>query len=332
MPLKWAVATVSLGKHSSHTLERKLSAAAGEGFQGIELVYGDLIQHAEENGLRPLDSAKRIRALCLDLRLTILSLSPLKNFEGNLSLPWVERIKTARHWIELAEAMGAAYVQVPAQFLEDSTGDEAIIIPELRALADEASKSGVGVAYEAVAWARFSLLWQDALRIVKLVDRPNFKLCMDSFHVHARLWGDCCAEDGLIPGGGDAVEESLAEFVTTCPKDRVAYLQLSDGSQHVPPLASDSPLFDGLEVRDARLVWSRTGRPFPLEDPGYLPVLQLAQSWLIDYHWNGWVSLEGFLDEAADERNGPEVMARRAAQSVKRLREELGGRVNGLLL
>ncbi|KAH8170845.1 xylose isomerase-like TIM barrel domain-containing protein [Sarocladium implicatum] len=323
---RWAVATVSLGKHASHTLERKLSAAAKDGFEGIELFYNDLVDHAKQNNVTPPESATRIRALCKELQLTVVSLSPLKNFEGNLTIPWSERLDTARYWVELAAAVGAAYVQVPAQFLNESTGSEAVVIPELQALADLAAGSSVGIAYEAVAWARFQPTWQEALQTIELVDRSNFKLCMDSFHVHARLWGDVRAAGGRIQGGDEAVTDSLAEFVATCPKERVAYLQLSDGSRFDPPLEDDSPLFNGLEVHDARLVWSRIGRPFPLEAPGYLPVMQVAQSWLVDYDWVGWVSLEGFLDETTQESHGPEAMAARARQSKDKVQQGLTGK------
>ena len=197
------------------------------------------------------------------------------------------------------------------------------MIPELQALAAVAAESSLGIAYESVAWARFQPTWQEALRTVELVGRPNFKLCVDSFHVHARLWGDICAEDGRISGGDEVVAKSMTEFVASCPKDKVAYLQLSDGSRFDPPLKDDSPLFDGLEVHEPSLVWSRTGRPFPLEAPGYLPVMQIAQSWLNDYRWAGWVSLEGFLDETMEESHGPEEMAVRARQSRDKVQHGL---------
>lgn len=45
-PNKWAIASVSLGKHPSHTLERKLATASREAFQAIQLVYADLFAHA----------------------------------------------------------------------------------------------------------------------------------------------------------------------------------------------------------------------------------------------------------------------------------------------
>ncbi|CAK5273523.1 unnamed protein product [Mycena citricolor] len=279
--------------------------------------------YAAQNQLPPLQAAEQIGALCKQLGLQILSLNPLKNFEGNLTVPLAERLAQAAEWVDLAAAAGAHSVQVPSQFAPHSTGDFAVIVPELRALADLAAARGVGVAYEAVAFAAHHATWQDSLRIAAAVGRAGFGLCLDSYHIHARLWGDPCAADGRRPGGERAVRDSMAEFLASCPRETVRYVQLSDASRLDPPLTDDSPLFDGLEVRDPRLAWSRSARPFPLEAPGYLPVVDIARTWLIDYGWDQWVSLEGFLAETEREENGPEVMAERARKSIDELYKRL---------
>jgi 4-hydroxyphenylpyruvate dioxygenase len=322
--LKWAVATVSLGRHPSHTLERKLASAAKHGFQGIELVHAELLAHARANGLTPIQSAQLVNKLCRQHGLEILSLNPLKNFEGNVNTSLQERLETAQEWIDLASAVGTRIIQMPSQFLSSSIDDASVIIPELQALADRAALSSLTIAYEAVAFAKFNYLWQHGLRIVEAVDRPNFALCLDSYHVHARIWGDPYARTGVLPRGNEHLDRSMSEFLEACPRERVLYLQLSDASKFDPPLTEDSPLFDGLEVKDARLAWSRSARPFPLESPGYFPVAEIAKTWLVDYAWEGWVSLEGFLAETEREENGPEVMAARARKSIRELSSRLG--------
>lgn len=324
---RWAVASVSLGKHPSHTLERKIQAAADHGFAGIELVHAELLAHAQSNQLTPIQSAEKVKSLCTSLGLEVLTLNPLKNFEGNLNVPLQQRLDAAREWMELAVAAGTSIVQMPSQFLHNATADENVIIPELRALADLAAQSNLKIAYEAVAFARFHGLWQDSLRIVEAVDRPNFGLCMDSFHIHARIWGDPWTEGGKLPNASNDLEESMKEFLARCPKERVLYMQLSDATRFSPPLTEDSPLFDGLEVKDHRLAWSRSARPFPLEPPGYFPVAEIAKTWLLDYGWEGWVSLEGFLKETEMEENGPEVMAKRARHSLEEVASRIGASV-----
>lgn len=321
---RWAIATVSLGRHPSHTLEQKITAASQNGFQGIELVHADLLAHAAQHDQSPMVSAKQVKELCRATSLEVLSLNPLKNFEGNLATSLQDRLETVKEWISLAVEVGTRHIQVPSQFLEHSTGDETLIISELRALADLAGKSGLSIAYEAVSWARFNPLWQDALRIVEAVGRPNFGLCMDSFHIHSRIWADAYAENGQLPDGPQMLQASMKEFLEKCPKEKIFYVQFSDASKFDPPLTDDSPLFEGLEVKDSRLAWSRNARPFPLEKPGYYPVAEIARTWLVEYGWEGWASMESFLEEAKLEQNTPAVMAARGRESVEKLLVAMG--------
>ncbi|OIW32716.1 putative 4-hydroxyphenylpyruvate dioxygenase [Coniochaeta ligniaria NRRL 30616] len=320
-PIKWAISSNSLGRHATHTLEWKCSAARQHGFHGIEIVYTELVEHAAAAAQAPADSARQLRAHCAALGLAIVTLNPLKYFEGNLSTSLETRLGQAQEWVELAALLGAPVVQMPSQFLEHSTASEAVIVPELRQLADLAAGSGITVAYEAVAFAAHNGLWQDGLRVVRAVDRPNFGLCLDTFHVHARIWGDAMAESGVQEGGDEALAASMREFVATCPRDKVVYMQLSDAGRFQPPLRWDSELFEGLEVRDPRLAWSRGNRPFPGE--GYFPVVDTARTWIGEYGWDGWVSIEVFLREAEEEENGPEVLVKRAMKAVQRVEKGL---------
>lgn len=320
---KWAVASVSLGRHPSHSLERKLQAAKNNDFSGIELVYNDLLVHAASHNQPTRASAVQIRDLCHRLSLEILTLNPFKNFEGNCSVSVQERLAIADEWFEVAVDVGTSIIQIPSQFLENSTGDVAVIVPELRTLADSAAAHGLKIAYEAVAFARHNALWQDSLRIVEAVNRPNFGLCLDSFHIHARIWGDACVPSGMLPHAMENLAKSMEEFLQKCPREKILYIQLSDASRFTPPLTDASPLLDDLEVRDSRLAWSRNFRPFPIEEPGYFPVVDIARIWLLDYGWDGWLSLEGFLSETEEQSNGPEVMARRARDSIAKLYAQL---------
>ncbi|KAJ4301121.1 hypothetical protein N0V90_003211 [Kalmusia sp. IMI 367209] len=321
--IKWAVSSISLGKHSSHTLERKIQAAATNGFDGLELVYNELSQHAASKSQSTIDSARQIGRFATNHSVTILTLNAFKNFEGNLQIPLDERLRQAQEWMDVALALGTRIIQVPSMFLPESTGEEKIIVSDLQALADLAAQYDLDIAYEAVAFAKHNALWQDSLRITKLVQRPNFRICMDSYHIHARLWSDACAKSGRLPGGDEALERSMKEFLSDCPKELVSYVQLSDASRWDPPLSMHDAAFDSLEIRDPRLLWSRIARPFPLEEPGYFPVVDVARTWLIDYAWDGWVSLEGFLKETDSEECGPEVMARRGRASIAKLLAQL---------
>lgn len=52
----------------------------------------------------------------------------------------------------------------------------------------------------------------------------------------------------------------------------------------------------GSENLEIRVLWSRIARPFPLEEPGYFLVVDIARKWLVEYGWQGWVSWKGFFE------------------------------------
>lgn len=157
--------------------------------------------------------------------MTILTINAFKSFEGNLEVPLRERLSQLQEWIDAALTLGTCIIQVPSMFLPASSGDRALIISELQAMADLAAQHDITIAYEAVAFAQHNGLWQDSLRITKKVNRPNFKICMDSYHIHARFWGDACATDGRLPDGDAAVEQSMQGFLSNCPKELISYMQ-----------------------------------------------------------------------------------------------------------
>ncbi|CAG9990360.1 unnamed protein product [Clonostachys byssicola] len=318
MPFKhrWAVASVSLGTHPSHTLECKIEALNKFGFDGIELVWSDLAQHAASRRQNMTESAKQIRDYADLHQITILSLNPFKFFEGNLGSGLDERLRQVREWCYIATVLNTQILQMPSQFLADSTGDEEIIVRELQEAADLAAQYGLSIAYEAVAWSPHNSRWQDAARIVESVARPNFGHCLDSFHIHAKLWGDARSADGKLPDADKVTNASLKELPGWFAKNKVMYIQLSDGARFDPPLKEDSPLMEGLEVKDYRLAWSRSARPFPLESPGYFPMENLVNCLFQEANWKGWISLEAFLKETKMQDNGPEEMAARARASV----------------
>jgi 4-hydroxyphenylpyruvate dioxygenase len=71
-------------------------------------------------------------------------------------------------------------------------------------------------------------------------------------------------DGGRVPGGDEAVRESLKRFLEMYPGEKVSYIQLSSGKLFDPPMKADDVLFEGLEIKDPRLAWSRGARPFPL--------------------------------------------------------------------
>ncbi|KAF7198395.1 3-dehydroshikimate dehydratase [Pseudocercospora fuligena] len=325
---KLASSTVSLGWHDAHTLPLKLQAAKSSGFKSVEVVHGDLEKEADRLGLSHNDCAIKIRQHCDELGLKVISIAPFENYEGSPS-PLAQRLRKAFEWIHIARVLGADIVQVPASFDHKSLAvSEDQIIEELRHLADAGlPKEGTDevtiiIAYEPMSWSVRSNTWQHALDLKHRVSRPNFKLCLDTYHILTKLWADCTMPDGKIPGGGQALKLSLYETLRLMQPEDVALVQLSDAERMQPPISHH-----GLRSMGKHYAWhwSGVGRIFPLEAEhgAYLPMLDITRTWLIDLGWSGWVSMEIFHKSMDEEERGPQYWAGRGMNSWERLRKTL---------
>lgn len=317
-----AITTSSLGLHPSHSLPEKIYAAASASFSAIEIVYKELEDYAlsQEPELSISDAAQVIAKLCSSVNLGVLSLNPFKNFEGHNS-PLEDRLESARNWLEIAAGLGANYLQVPSQFdTANSSGDWPRMVADLRELSTLAASYSVSIAYEAVAWGTYIDTWEGSLRVVQDVDRDNFGLCLDSFHVAARVWGDITVKSGMREDADSALQKSLDRFVETCPMDKIFYMQLSDGERFLPPLTPEHRFYS--EDLPPSICWSRNARPFPLEEElgAYLPVAAISHAWLKRKGWKGVVSMEIFdWRMRENESPRPNENVQRAVESLRKL-------------
>lgn len=316
-----AISTTCLGLHPSHSLPEKIQAAAANSFSAIEIVYQELEDYAlsQTPPISVLDAAEAISGLCLAANVCVLSLNPFKNFEGHAS-PLEERLERARSWLEIAKCLKAKYLQVPSQFdTEDRSGDWARMVLDLQALSELAASFSVDIAYEAVAWGADIDTWEGSLQMVQDVNRENLGLCLDSFHIAARVWGDNTVESGMKEDADLSLRKSLDRFVETCPLDKIFYVQFSDGEKFVPPLGPGHRFYQ--EDFSSSLTWSRNMRPFPLEEDlgAYFPVVEIAYAWLARKGWKGVISIEIFDWRMREESRRPNENAGRAFQSMQTL-------------
>ncbi|KAL2818627.1 xylose isomerase-like protein [Aspergillus granulosus] len=323
---KIAIGTSCLGQNPAHTLDLKIRAAAQHGFSGLEIVYSDLDRYSTLQNLPITTGAKQIRQLCDDLGLAILSLAPFENFEGTRS-PIQDRLAVAAAWLNIARILGATYLQVPAQYGDSCTGEETVIVSEMQQLADLASSASpvISVAYEPMSWSHFYPTWEDALRLTMLVDRPNFGLCLDTFHILTRLWASPFDTSGIYPDGPAKLADSLRRSVTDIPMNKLFYVQLSDAERFEPPFSKSHPWY--VEGEAPEFTWSKHARPYPLETDlgGYMPVTEVLQAWLIEKGFSGWVSMEIFDRRMRDETYKLETAAARGWKSWEKLQSDLTG-------
>ncbi|KAJ5408467.1 hypothetical protein N7509_002350 [Penicillium cosmopolitanum] len=321
---KLAIASLSLGQHPSHRLDHKIRASAEAGYEGIEVVYFELEAFSQAQNISIVEGAEKIRDLCQKLNLSILSLAPFENYEGDRS-PIEDRLAKAKHWIGIARILRAPYLQIPSNFKADAIGDRDVVISELRQISDigSAEEPVVSIAYEYLSWGTHCSTWQVALQYVNEVNRPNFGLCLDTFHEATKLWGDLFAASGRFPDSDEVLRESLNDFIANCPVEKIFFIQLSDGERFDPPFSKDHPWF--VEGEAPQFTWSKHARPFPFEhDHGaYLPVARISQAWILATGFTGWISMEIFDRGMRDKSSQPETAAMRGIESWKTLQTEL---------
>ncbi|KAK5061386.1 hypothetical protein LTR84_007928 [Exophiala bonariae] len=334
---KLGIATVSLGWHPSHTIERKIDSIANQGYLGVEIYHPDLVTFAEQNGLAHLQAASKIGDLCRARGIQVIALQPLFDFAGVLT-PLEDRLESARQYVRLARALGAGIIQVPSTYEPNSIGDENTIVEELRALADvgkeeileSPSSEAILFAYETLAWGVHHASLDDAVRIVNLVDRENFGLCLDTYHVLARTWADPHSANtgsGIIPGGVAALHATLQRFKEQCPVEKIFYVQLSDAERLQQPLSLGHPGYKSEWAHwDATMHWCVWGRLFPFESEfgAYFPMDEILRLWLKEKMWQGWVSMEIFHRDMDKESVGPEVLAERGYKSWLKIKDRIG--------
>ncbi|KAJ0162186.1 3-dehydroshikimate dehydratase [Colletotrichum tanaceti] len=321
-PLSFASCSIGLPRH---TLEQKLDAIAAAGFNGIELSFPDLRSFAnrhlgrgdvaEDDYASLCEAGKLVRALCDRKKLTIMVLQPFANFEGwpRASREREDAFARARGWVEIMAAVGTDMLQVGSS---DAPGIASASLEDLAAdlaeLADLLAARGFRVAYENWCWATRAPSWRDVWDIVRLADRPNLGLCLDTFQSAGGEFGDPTTASGRIEAAGEAAgelaeeelrssyESSLRALTETVPSDKIYFLQISDAYKVQPPLGTEADA-EGLRPRGR---WSHDHRPLPY-DGGYLPIVPFLEA-VMATGFRGWLSVEVF-DGKFEEKYGDDL-------------------------
>ena len=224
--IRRTIATVCL----SGMLEDKLDAAAAAGFDGVEIFENDLLASSE--------TPAEVRKRCADLGLSIDLYQPFRDFDTVLPDRLTANLRRADHKFAVMEELGTDTMLVCSSVAGDAVDDPARIADQFQELAESASRRGMRIAYEALAWGRHVNTWNQSWDIVRLGDHPALGLCLDSFHVLSRT--------------GESEEISA---ISEIPGDKIFFLQLAD-----------APLMN-MDV----LQWSRHHRLFPGQGEFDLP-------------------------------------------------------------
>jgi 4-hydroxyphenylpyruvate dioxygenase len=244
--MKTSIATVSL----SGTLSEKLEAIAAAKFDAVEIFENDLITFS--------GTPAQVRQSVKDLGLGIVTLQPFRDFEGMPDSQRARVFARAERKFDVMQELGCDLLMICSNVAPDSLGGIDRAAADLRELGERASKRGLRVAFEALAWGRHISDYRDAWEAVRRADHPAVGLVLDTFHILAR--------------------KTDLGAIRAIPRDRIFLVQMADA----PLLQMDY------------LSWSRHFRNFPGQ--GDLPILDFMEA-LAATGYDGALSLEIFNDQ-----------------------------------
>lgn len=348
MPRKLAIPTASLGHVSAgHTLTTKLDAAQAHGYQGVEITQDDLfavatrhLHHGATTAVRmddQLRAAEIIQTWCQSRGLHIICLQPFTQYEGLADqIAYEGGFDKLLVSIQLARVLGTDLILIPASSLPAGklAGDNGLggIVNDLQRAADAGLQTpgGSGIvrfAYEPRCSATPVDRWEFGWEVLERVARPNFGMCLDTFHIAGLYFADPAVPSGLVPGGDQAVRLSMRRLVecVKAHRDRIFLVQMGDARRPDEPIARGSPEYKIGQT--PRAVWSGRYRLFYGEEArgGYLPVQEISDAIFNGVGYEGWVSMELFSQrmKCADPKV-PMELARRGAIAWRKLASDMG--------
>lgn len=172
--MRTSIATVSI----SGTLETKLQAIAGAGFEGAEIFENDLLSTHH--------SARDIARLMGDLGLACTMFQPFRDLEGLPPQARQRAFDRLERKFDVMEELGTDLVLVCSSCSPQASGDREQMLADLNEAAERAAARGLRIGYEALAWGLHVNDHRDAWALVRDVDHPALGLVLDSFHSLAR--------------------------------------------------------------------------------------------------------------------------------------------------
>lgn len=213
---------------------------------------------------------------------------------------------------------------------EGMTGDIDIVVKDLQEIADLGAQQNppFRFAFENLCFGTFFDTWEKAWDVVARVDRANFGLCLDTYNIAGREYGDPLSPTGKTENAEERFRESMKKMARTMDPAKIFYIQVVDGTRLSAPLDEKHEFY--VEGQKPRMSWSRNARLFVCEEErgGYLPALEVVKAITDEKEglgYKGWISMEYFnrsLCEKGD--NVPREHAERAMASWEKMVQRLG--------
>lgn len=173
-------------------------------------------------------------------------------------------------------------IQVPSTFRSDAGVCADKIVPDMKELAELGLKQNppIRVAFEALCWGSHVYTWQKSWEVVQAVNRPNFGLVLDSFHIAGWEFVDPTVSGCQRKDAQARLDASLQQLIKTVKPEKVFYIQLADAERADPAITptSGSPFYN--PELPPRMAWSRNCRLYPYEEElgAYMPAEQCAKA------------------------------------------------------
>jgi sugar phosphate isomerase/epimerase len=265
------------------TLKSKLAAMKAGGFRQVMLMAPDIAGHpggeqaavdeVRESGLRPT------------------GFQVLRDFEGLSGHLHDYKVGIAKAMLTMCRALGSKVLLVCSSTSAHASGDDDLIVRDLRKLAMLALPLGIRIAYEALSWGRYVNAFPRSWELVAAADRSNLGLALDSYHILAR--------------------ESAFDALEEIDPSKIFLVQLSDF------------LWSEIRTPEDRVETARHYRVFPGEGVHNTQLAELVRQ-LDAMGYRGDYSFEVFND---DFKQMPlALVVERARQSAKWVTDQVSRR------
>ncbi|CUM62465.1 uncharacterized protein PRCAT00000015001 [Priceomyces carsonii] len=174
LPFDISIATVTLPPHEG--ILQKLESCSSAGFRMVEIMATDLEKV----------SAEDIYATCKKIGIQVSIYQPFRDLEGLDDSEFQKKLTEFESFLNTADILHTDLILLCATCRADTTNDRTIFIEQLRAASDVAAKKNKKIAFEALAWSSYINTLEAACEVVLEVNRDNFGICLDSYHIFSR--------------------------------------------------------------------------------------------------------------------------------------------------
>ncbi|KAI0845831.1 xylose isomerase-like protein [Daldinia vernicosa] len=305
-----AIVSTSLGAPDMYSIREKLEQAAENYFAGVEISF-DEVDYPSEKDL--FAAAERIASLCRSLGLEIVAFGPFQRYEGLRDrVRHNAMIDILQTQFSIAMALGARMIIITANHLPQHELSEEFILEDLKLISQWGVDMGISIAYSFTCYSTIINRWWKAWEVVKLIDSPNFGLCLDTFQIAGGLGDDTSALS--YNGTEESIRRtnSLNRMIEVVPPNRIFHLQVSSA---VPFVDASSPSHPWYTPRETPLMsWSRHGKGFLFENPlgGDYSMEDLAKYIVLGSRYKGYISMEASIPAYEKGLDVPNYYASRA--------------------